>query len=121
MRYVTVDEAKRRIEADGRVVVLDARASERYGQGRVPGAINLPADAPDLARRARDLVLDTQATILVYAENSRSPESRQVARTMDAMGYRDVLLFDGGFSQWAGAGHPVEPSETPEEPDAARL
>ena len=60
---ISHEELSRRI-SDPSLVIVDVLADESYGQGHLPGAINLPlADLPTLAP---ELLPDKNADIAVY-------------------------------------------------------
>jgi rhodanese-related sulfurtransferase len=46
------------------VVLIDVLSPESFAAAHIPGALNLPL--AEIARRARELVPDLQATIVVY-------------------------------------------------------
>ena len=90
---------------------LDARDAGEYEAGHIPGAMRLTRDdalsEPDrvkaLAARGRPIV--------TYCDGGACEASLDLARALVDAGYRKVLVFSGGFPEWAAAGHPVEHGE----------
>ena len=92
------------------VAMIDARSSERFASGHIPGARNLRL--PELPRRGRkDPELDSFRHILVYGENPSTPSARGMTKRLMVFGYDGVRLFPGGMSQWQSAGYPVATPE----------
>ena len=51
---------------------------------------------------------DRSATIVTYCSNEACPNSQQVARALDGLGYADVRKYAGGIEDWVNAGLPIE-------------
>lgn len=86
---------------------VDAREPEDYRAGHLPGSINLPFDKsvadPETVEKA-----DTGGRpVVVYCEGFPCEVSTQVAWAFVQAGHRRVLVYTGGFGEWAGAGYPV--------------
>ncbi|MFQ5426197.1 MAG: sulfurtransferase [Gaiellales bacterium] len=109
---VTASDVGERSRAPG-VVVLDARAPERYrGEhepldpvaGHVPGAINLPSTAaftpglPDDALAADELIVYCGSGVTACV----------VLLALALAGRPDALLYPGSWSEWSRLGLPVE-------------
>ena len=63
-REITRDELKRKLDSREEFVLLETLPQEKYKQGHIPGAINLP---PDQVRQlAPKLLPDKNAEIIVY-------------------------------------------------------
>ena len=96
---------------DSRLVLLDARAPERYrGEiepidriaGRIPGARNLPFE--EAAALPPDL-LDADE-LVVYCGSGVTACVDVLALTL--AGRDDVRLYPASWSEWSELGHPVE-------------
>ena len=105
---ISVDDAKRKIEAGA--VVVDVRdAAEVEKSGKVAGALHIPrgmvefrAD-PDTPYYDENFAKD-KAVILYCASGGRAALSGQALKEM---GYDDVYNL-GGFNDWAESGGAVE-------------
>jgi rhodanese-related sulfurtransferase len=90
------------------VLLIDARISELYSEGHIPGAVSLPFDeseallAPFKERTAK------QAPVIIYCSGYGCPDSFDLALLLMADGYLNVSVFEGGYPQWRDAGKPVE-------------
>ncbi len=87
--------------------IVDARDPEEFAEGHLPGAINLPYD-----EAASDPVLvesleTAGRPIIVYCGGGTCELSLSLAYEMIYAGHKKVLVFMGGFTEWAEAGKPV--------------
>ncbi len=92
--------------AEGSVVVVDALGPDYYARQHLPGAINLVA--ADVDAQAPRLLPDKDAVIVTYCANAACPNSQQVARRLEALGYTNVRKYTEGIQGWVEAGLPVE-------------
>ncbi|MBA2332999.1 MAG: sulfurtransferase [Actinobacteria bacterium] len=106
----SADELLARL-GDPRLVLVDARAPERYrGEiepldriaGRIPGARNLPFQAgfppPSDLLEAEELVAYCGSGVTACAN----------VLSLTLAGRDDVRLYPGSWSEWSELGHPVE-------------
>jgi rhodanese-related sulfurtransferase len=86
------------------IVVVDARTSETYARGHVPGAINLPhrtIDSNTVASLPRDKV------IVTYCDGIFCNASTKAAAKLTALGFKVKEMLDG-MEGWRKEGYPVE-------------
>jgi rhodanese-related sulfurtransferase len=95
--------------ADKSALILDARPSAFFGQGHIPGAVNLSRD--DFARDYRRLspVLNNahDSRIIVYCSGGDCHDSRLVANALLTLGFSNVNVFTGGWDAWREGGLPT--------------
>lgn len=91
--------AEARIEA-GNVFVLDVREPDEYDEGALADAIHIPRGHLEAQIEAR--ALDRDQTIVVYCAGG--VRSAFAARTLQELGYSDVLSMAGGFGKWKDEG-----------------
>lgn len=93
-------------------LVVDARERSEFAEGHIPGAVNLPYDEAirDPAPLAK---LDAGGhPILVYCSGTRCDASRMLAEMLVRdFRKRNVLVYEGGFTEWAAAGKSVAKGE----------
>ena len=114
MKPISRDELKQAIERD-EVIVIDARAPEKFRKSHLPRAINIPAGRA--AELAPQKLPDKNAAIVTYCVNFTWKLSDQLARELRALGYRNVRNYEEGRQDWMQAGLPLEGS-APYEPAA---
>jgi molybdopterin/thiamine biosynthesis adenylyltransferase/rhodanese-related sulfurtransferase len=80
--------------------LLDVREPEEYEQGAVPGAVHLPRGNLEFSVEGR--LPDKSAPIAVYCAGG--VRSAFAAKTMQDLGYTDVVSVIGGFNKWKDDG-----------------
>jgi molybdopterin/thiamine biosynthesis adenylyltransferase len=113
IREVTVQDVQSRIQKNG-IALLDVREKEEWDEGHLPGATFLPRG--HLESRAEKVVPEKTQPVIVYcAGGSRSAYA---AKTLQDLGYKDVVSMAGGYGEWKNAGFP---SVVPEKLNKNRL
>ena len=80
---------------DSMVVVLDVRSPQKYAEGHLAKAINIPIDGQ--LEQIVQSSIDISKTLAVYCNRGRS--SKLAASRLAAIGY-SVIELDGGFLEW---------------------
>ena len=91
--------AEARIQA-GNVLVLDVREPDEYDEGALADAVHIPRG--HLEAQIESRALDHDQTIVVYCAGG--VRSAFAARTLQELGYSDVLSMAGGFGKWKDEG-----------------
>jgi molybdopterin/thiamine biosynthesis adenylyltransferase/rhodanese-related sulfurtransferase len=91
--------AEARIQA-GDVFVLDVREPDEYAEGALENAVHIPRG--HLEAQIEGRALDHDQTIVVYCAGG--VRSAFAARTLQELGYSDVLSMAGGFGKWKDEG-----------------
>lgn len=96
-QYQTISpaEARKRLDNEKGIVLLDVRTPEEYREGHVPGSILLPVD--ELEAKIAGIIPDKQTTVFVYCRSGR--RSAIAANTMIKLGYSSVYDL-GGIVDW---------------------
>jgi molybdopterin/thiamine biosynthesis adenylyltransferase/rhodanese-related sulfurtransferase len=84
------------------IIVLDVREPDEYEQGALPGALHIPRG--HLESQVESRITDREAPIVIYC--AAGVRSAFAARTLEELGYRDVVSMAGGFGRWKGEGRP---------------
>ncbi|HEY5265927.1 MAG TPA: molybdopterin-synthase adenylyltransferase MoeB [Acidimicrobiales bacterium] len=80
--------------------LLDVREPEEYEQGALPGAIHVPRGQLEFGVEGR--LVDKNAPIAVYCAGGT--RSAFAAKTLQDLGYTDVVSIAGGFNKWKDEG-----------------
>lgn len=91
-----------------RHTLVDALPHGYYAQQHLPGAVNLVES--DVQELAAGLLPDKGATVVTYCSNEACPNSKAVARRLEALGYTDVRTYAAGIQDWVEAGNPSDTS-----------
>ena len=98
---VTPAQAEERI-AKGGVLVLDVREPDEHDQGALPGALHIPRG--HLEAQIESKATDRNQEIVVYCAGG--VRSAFAAKTLNELGYTNVVSMDGGFGRWKDEGRP---------------
>ena len=98
---VTPAQAEERI-ANGGVLVLDVREPDEHDQGALPGALHIPRG--HLEAQIESKATDRNQEIVVYCAGG--VRSAFAAKTLNELGYTNVVSMDGGFGRWKDEGRP---------------
>jgi len=96
---VDTEQAQARIST-GNVLVLDVREPDEYDQGALPDALHIPRGHLEAQIEAK--AIDKTQTVVVYCAGG--VRSAFAARTLQELGYTDVLSMAGGFGKWKDEG-----------------
>ena len=100
---IDATRARERIES-GEPVVLDVREQDEWDEGHIPGAVHIPRG--HLESRIERLAPDAARPVVVYC--SQGNRSVFAAKTLEELGYEDVVSLAGGFTDWKRNGFPVQ-------------
>jgi rhodanese-related sulfurtransferase len=90
--------------------VFDARPEIFHRLGHIPGAESLPREDFENAYKTFQSKLERDRTqpIIVYCSGSSCEDSTLVQKSLQALGYTNVAVFSGGWSEWQDKGLPTE-------------
>ncbi len=80
--------------------LLDVREPDEYEQGAVPGAVHVPRGQLEFSVEGR--LRDKTAPVAVYCAGGT--RSAFAAKTLQDLGYTDVVSITGGFNKWKDEG-----------------
>ena len=89
--------------------LLDVREPDEYEQGAVPGAVHVARGNLEFSVEGR--LPDKTAPIAVYCAGG--VRSAFAAKTLQDLGYTDVVSIIGGFNKWKDEGLPLEDAARP--------
>jgi molybdopterin/thiamine biosynthesis adenylyltransferase/rhodanese-related sulfurtransferase len=101
IREVGINDVQSRLQKNG-VTLLDVREKEEWDEGHLPGATFLPRGFLEV-RVEKAVPEKGQPVILYCAGGTRSAFA---AKTMQDLGYTDVVSMEGGYGAWKNAGMP---------------
>jgi thiosulfate/3-mercaptopyruvate sulfurtransferase len=117
------------------VLVVDLSKASTHSQLHIPGAVfldyaqivatrppigGLLPDAEQLSRVFSAIGLGPDRHIVAYDDEGGGKAAR-LLWTLEAIGYRNYSLLNGGLHAWANEGHAATPEPTPVRPTATRV
>jgi rhodanese-related sulfurtransferase len=102
---VGVKEMAKLVDAPG-VTVVDARKSVDYDLGHLPGAISVPVNATAAQYDEALATVPENSTIVVYSQTRYCTFGYTVAKQLMALGYRNIIVFRGGYKEWSDQEQP---------------
>jgi rhodanese-related sulfurtransferase len=102
---VTRDELKVRIDRGGDFKLVETLPPEKFREGHLPGAINVPSDR--MSTLAPKLLPDKGAEVITHCASRTCHASGDAARELIKLGYTNVRHYAGGKADWTSAGFPI--------------
>jgi molybdopterin/thiamine biosynthesis adenylyltransferase/rhodanese-related sulfurtransferase len=100
---VDVRQAEELIASDSPAIV-DVREQGEWDEGHLPGAVHVPRG--NLESRIEGAVPDRSRSVVVYCSSGN--RSAFAAKTLEELGYDNVLSLAGGFTDWKRNGLPFD-------------
>lgn len=95
-----VDTATAESMRDGGAVLLDVREADEFEQGAIPGSVFIPRG--HLESQVEGRLTDKAAPVVVMCAGG--VRSAFAAKTLQELGYSDVVSMAGGFNRWKDEG-----------------
>ena len=110
---VTAAELQVLIDTTPALVLIDARDTEYYAKGHIPGAVQLrPNDAT--AEKLAELAPTKETPMAFYCMNKQCPASGKAAHKAAEHGYTKLYKYADGIEDWQSKGLPVVSENTAE-------
>ncbi|MCP4218855.1 MAG: hypothetical protein GY765_29755 [bacterium] len=88
-------------------ILLDARRTEAFKIGHIPGAASFPIDQFKETYPTVVDLLSEGKIIIVYCKGPLCVDSTHLAIALQNKGHNDIFVYKGGMEDWAELGHPV--------------
>jgi len=108
---ISLDDAMMKFQSAGTIFV-DARYPEDYKSGHIKGAINFPYEEFEKYSSQVLPMLPFDKEIITYCDGSECESSLLLARELRDLGYKNIKIFFGGWSEWQKASLPIEAIRT---------
>lgn len=90
MKRPDINQGVEEYKAHEGAVLLDVRTPEEYGEGHIPGSVNVPLQSID---KVTSVIADKDKTVFVYCRSGA--RSSQAVAFMKQMGYTEVHNIGG--------------------------
>lgn len=104
VKEIDIHHAKATLEAVSSPHLIDVREDHEWQAGHLPNAIHISKGI--LERDIEKIIPDQQTPILLYC--SGGFRSAIAAKSLQDMGYKNVMSMEGGCTAWINAGYPME-------------
>ncbi len=106
LHIINLDQLKRLL-AEKRGVLIDARSEEEYAKGHIAGAKNM--SALEVEKHFEEIaVMPRDTLVLIYCNNPDCHLGRTLAEFMQQFNFTKLYLYDDGWDGWTAAGMPVD-------------
>ena len=102
---ISREELLRRLH-DPSLTIVDVLPAASYAAGHISGALGIPLEL--IGSRARDLLPNHSAEIVVYCGGVSCDRSEHAIRQLHELGYSNVRDYRGGLADWVESGEPIE-------------
>ncbi len=115
-QWLEVDPAQAKsLHASGALFV-DARRTEQYEEGHVPGAVSISPWESGTDDKIGQVMFDVQADmakpIVVYCNGGACEDSHMIGEKLWQAGHTSVYVYKDGFPNWQDSGQPVTKGAT---------
>ncbi len=101
------------ILADDPHLLLDARPSDSYRSGHIPGSVSLPAYEFELRYPQISHLFAPGLTVIVYCSSISCKDADLLAEELQQQGIGNLLLYRAGFAEWLETGNTIDTGEQP--------
>jgi molybdopterin/thiamine biosynthesis adenylyltransferase/rhodanese-related sulfurtransferase len=99
IQEIEPDAAEARL---GEATFLDVREQDEFEQGMIPGSVFIPRG--HLESQVENKLQDRTKPVVIYCAGGT--RSAFAAKTLNELGYTDVVSMKGGFGRWKNEGRP---------------
>ncbi len=96
--------ARELLDSDEPPLLVDVREQDEWSEGHLPGAVHVPRG--NLESRIERAAPDRAGPIVVYCQAGN--RSAFAAKTLEELGYENVVSLAGGFTDWKRNGFPTQ-------------
>lgn len=100
----------KKIFDDKSALIIDVRSKEIFKIGHIPGAKSIPLSQFDELIGSFYENISMEEKLVIYCSGRECADSHAFATKLTEMGYENVKVFAGGFTEWEQEGFAVEKS-----------
>lgn len=91
-------------------VIVDAREESVFRAGHIKGAVSLPVGEFESRAAGFQKEFPADVILVVYCGGYGCHNSRILGEKLAGRGYKQILIYEGGYPEWKDAGLPIEVS-----------
>ena len=108
MKTITTDQLKQSREKKENLTLVNTLAPDAFEKTRIPGAVNVPLEASDFAKRVEQEAGGKDKPVVVYCASQQCNSSEKAALKLKEAGFTDVKRYTGGAAAWTKEVEEVE-------------
>lgn len=93
---------------------VDARESKLYGEGHIPGAVNIPFEH---VAEQEAIAIPKEDLVVIYCDGGDCHLSNDLAVYMLEGGWKRIAVYEGGWAEWSVE---TEFTSTGDQPEAGK-
>ena len=101
---VDAPQARELLDSPEPPLLVDVREPDEWSEGHIPGAVHVPRGY--LESRIEQSAPDRSRPVVVYCAGGA--RSAFAAKTLEELGYENVVSLAGGFTDWKRNGFPID-------------
>lgn len=95
MKYITAFELNEKIENKESLQIIDTREVEKYREGHLPGAINIPQSVlPE-----NNSIISNDVPVIIYCLYGVKSQAPYLYLT-EKRKFKNIYILEGGIYQW---------------------
>jgi rhodanese-related sulfurtransferase len=102
---VSTDQVKSMMDKKEPFLLIDSRTPQEYQEAHIVGAINIPEKNAE--EHLGLLPADKNALLVIYCNGVKCGKSKRLAKKLDPLGYRHILIYSEGIPVWEERNLPI--------------
>lgn len=102
MKTISAKELRRRIDEGEKLRIINALEENKFRLKHIPNSLNL------FRREDLEKNLTKDEQIIVYCTDNACNKSLMLYQLLEALGYKNVIRFSGGLTEWENEGYQLE-------------
>jgi rhodanese-related sulfurtransferase len=100
MTAITTDGLKALKNQAKDLTLVNTLAADEFEKTKIPGAINIPLQSSDFAKRVEQRAGGKNKPVVVYCASEQCNSSEKAAKNLEAAGFTNVSRYTGGAAAW---------------------
>jgi len=109
MKTINREELKEMLENNSKDFhLIEVLSKDAFNDFHLPNAVNIPVDHPKFDEQVNEEASSKDKPIVVYCKDKDCPASKKAAKQIEELGYKNVMDYTEGKSDWRSAGYPIQ-------------
>lgn len=121
MRKIDPSTLKGLISNQTNGIILDVLPGDHFNQRHIPGALNACIFEIEFIEKVEALIPAKSQEIIVYGQSDAFEAAPLAIEKLQANGWKNVAMLEGGLERWIDQGYPIEGDGTRRAPISGRF